>query len=73
MIAEKHNADIQTGEFLLDIWSGDYKTINRQLAKIGDLDLAFSLYQLACRKYPDEPISLREGNRIIRARRTDLK
>ena len=55
--------------YRLDRWDTYGGNIIHHIAKIDDLELAMAAYEAACKRWPGEAITLRQGARIIKATR----
>jgi hypothetical protein len=51
--------------YRIDLWDGDGDSVVKQLADIDDLIVARATYEAACRRWPGDRITLRQGSRII--------
>ena len=55
--------------YRLDRWDTYGGNIIHHIAIIDDLELAMAAYEAACKRWPGETITLRQGARIIKATR----
>ena len=55
--------------YRLDRWDTYGGNIIHHIANIDDLELAMAAYEAACKRWPGETITLRQGARIIKATR----
>jgi hypothetical protein len=55
--------------YRLDRWDTHGGNSIHHIAIIHDLELAMSAYEAACKQWPSEVITLRQGARIIKATR----
>src|SRR3954463_15572545 len=55
--------------YRLDRWDTFGGNIIHHIANIDDLELAMAAYEAACKRWPGEAITLRQGARIIKATR----
>ena len=55
--------------YSLDRWDTHGGNIIHHIANIDDLELAMAAYEAACKQWPGEAITLRQGARIIKATR----
>ena len=55
--------------YRLDRWDTYGGNIIHHIAIIDDLELAVAAYEAACKRWPGEAITLRQGARIIKATR----
>jgi hypothetical protein len=55
--------------YRLDRWDAHGGNIIHHIAIIDDLELAMAAYEAACKRWPGEAITLRQGARIIKATR----
>jgi hypothetical protein len=55
--------------YRLDRWDTYGGNIIQHIAIIDDLELAMAAYEAACKRWPGETITLRQGARIIKATR----
>jgi hypothetical protein len=53
--------------YRLDRWDTHGGNIIQHIAIIDDLELAMAAYEAACKQWPGEAITLRQGARIIKA------
>ena len=53
--------------YRLDRWDTYGGNIIHHIANIDDLELAMAAYEAACKQWPGEVITLRQGARIIKA------
>ena len=53
--------------YRLDRWDTYGGNIIQHIANIDDLELAMAAYEAACKQWPGEAITLRQGARIIKA------
>jgi hypothetical protein len=51
--------------FRIDRWDREGHTIMDHVAGIEDLMVAMAAFEAACRHWPDETITLRQGARVI--------
>ena len=59
--------------FRIDRWDHDGHTIMDHVAGSEDLLVAMAAYEAACRHWPGETITLRQGTRVIEdSRKEDL-
>ena len=57
--------------FRVDTWTSDGESIVEHVAGVEDYQLALATYRAACERWPDTPITLRQGARVIEdSRRT---
>ena len=55
--------------YCIDRWDTYGGNIIHHIAIIDDLELAMAAYEAACKRWPGETITLRQGARIIKATR----
>ena len=53
--------------YRIDRWDTYGGDIIHHIANMNDLELAMAAYEAACKQWPDEVITLRQGARIIKA------
>jgi hypothetical protein len=59
--------------YRIDSWDADGENVIEHLAGIEDLQVAKATYLAACQRWPETPITLRQGTRVIEdSRRTRL-
>jgi hypothetical protein len=59
--------------FRIDMWDGNSDKIVEHIAGVQDYQVAMATYLAACQRWPNAPITLRQGARIIEdSRRTRL-
>ena len=59
--------------YRIDAWDADGETVIEHLAGVEDLQVAKATYLAACQRWPQTPITLRQGTRVIEdSRRTRL-
>jgi hypothetical protein len=51
--------------FRVDTWTPDGESIVEHFAGIEDYQVALVTYRAACARWPDTPITLRQGDRVI--------
>jgi hypothetical protein len=51
--------------YRIDLWDADGNNLVKHLADIDDLIVARATYEAACKRWPGECITLRQGTRII--------
>jgi hypothetical protein len=51
--------------FRVDTWTPDGESIVEHFAGIEDYQVALVTYRAACERWPDTPITLRQGDRVI--------
>ncbi len=54
-----------TFSFRIDRWDRDGNTVMDHVAAVENLMVAMAAYEAACRHWPGETITLRQGGRII--------
>jgi hypothetical protein len=60
--------------FRIDRWDNNGKAIIERVAGIEDFDVAIAAFRAACLRWPGEPITLRQGARVIEdSRRKGLR
>jgi hypothetical protein len=57
--------------FRIDRWDIYGGNIIHHIANMNDLELAMAAYEAACKQWPGEVITLRQGARIIKATRIE--
>jgi hypothetical protein len=55
--------------YRIDRWDTYGGNIIHHIANMNDLELAMAAYEAACKQWPREVITLRQGARIIKASR----
>ena len=59
--------------FRIDTWTPDGESIVKHVAGVEDYELALATYRAAIERWPNIPITLRQGARVIEdSRRTRL-
>jgi hypothetical protein len=59
--------------YRIDLWDADGENVVEHLAGVEDSQVAMATYLAACERWPDDPITLRQGARVIQdSRRTRL-
>jgi hypothetical protein len=59
--------------YRIDAWDADGENVIEHLAGVEDLQVAKATYLAACPRWPETPITLRQGTRVIEdSRRTRL-
>jgi hypothetical protein len=59
--------------YRIDAWDADGENVIEHLAGVEDLQVAKATYLAACQRWPETPITLRQGTRVIEdSRRTRL-
>jgi hypothetical protein len=59
--------------YRIDLWDADGENVVEHLAGVDDSQVAMATYLAACERWPDAPITLRQGARVIQdSRRTRL-
>jgi hypothetical protein len=53
-------------DYRIDRWDIDGGNIIQHIANIDDLALAMAAYEAACKNWPGEKITLRQGARVIK-------
>ena len=53
-------------EFRIDVWDDDGENIIEHLAGVEDFIVALATYRAACERWPNAPITLRQGPRVVR-------
>jgi hypothetical protein len=56
---------ITTFPYRIDRWDADSNSVLEHLADIDDLIVARAIYEAACKRWPGERITLRQGARVI--------
>jgi hypothetical protein len=51
--------------YQIDLWDADGNSVVKHLADIDDLIVARATYEAACKRWPGERVTLRQGTRII--------
>jgi len=51
--------------YRIDFWDAADSSVAKHLADIDDLIVARATYEAACKRWPDERVTLRQGIRII--------
>jgi hypothetical protein len=51
--------------FRVDIWTADGERIVEYVAGVQDYQVALATYRAACERWPDTPVTLRQGARVI--------
>jgi hypothetical protein len=51
--------------FRIDIWTADGESIVEHVAGVEDYQVALATYRAACERWPGNPITLRQGARVI--------
>jgi hypothetical protein len=51
--------------FRVDTWTPDGESIVEHVAGVEDYQLALATFRAACKRWPDIPITLRQGARVI--------
>ena len=51
--------------FRIDMWDRDSESIVEHIAGVQDYQVAMATYLAACQRWPNAPITLRQGARII--------
>jgi hypothetical protein len=51
--------------FRIDIWTADGESIVEHVAGVEDYQVALATYHAACERWPRNPITLRQGARVI--------
>jgi len=51
--------------FRVDTWTLDGESIMEHVAGVEDYQVAVATYRAACERWPDTPITLRQGARVI--------
>jgi hypothetical protein len=51
--------------YQIDLWYADGNSVVKHLADIDDLIVARATYEAACKRWPGERVTLRQGTRII--------
>jgi hypothetical protein len=51
--------------YRIDLWDADGNSVVKHLADIDDLIVAGATFDAACKRWPGECITLRQGSRII--------
>jgi hypothetical protein len=54
-----------TFSYRVDRWTDDGNSILDYVAAVGDLAVARAAYRAACKRWPEEKISLRQGTRVM--------
>ena len=52
--------------YRIDRWDTQGRNIIQHIANVDDLGLAMAAYEAACKRWPGETITLREGARVIK-------
>jgi hypothetical protein len=55
--------------YRIDAWDADGENVIEHLAGVEDLQVAKATYLAACQRWPETPITLRRGTRVIEDRR----
>jgi hypothetical protein len=59
--------------YRIDAWDADGENVIEHLAGVEDLQVAKATYLAACQRWPQTPLTLRQGTRVIEdSRRTRL-
>ena len=48
--------------YQIDLWDADGNSVVKHLADIDDLIVARATYEAACKRWPGERVTLRQGN-----------
>ena len=64
-----NGVEITDFAYCIDRWDTYGGNIIHHIAIIDDLELAMAAYEAACKQWPGEAITLRQGARIIKATR----
>jgi len=51
--------------FRIDTWTPDGESIMEHLAGVEDYQVALATFRAACERWPNTPITLRQGARVI--------
>jgi hypothetical protein len=51
--------------FRVDTWTPDGESIVEHVASVEDYQVALATYRAGCERWPDTPITLRHGARVI--------
>jgi hypothetical protein len=51
--------------FRIDIWTADGESILEHVAGVEDYQVALVTYRAACERWPGNPVTLRQGARVI--------
>ena len=51
--------------FRVDIWTADGESIVKHVAGVEDYQVALAAFRAACERWPNVPITLRQGARVI--------
>jgi hypothetical protein len=51
--------------FRIDTWTPDGESIVEHIAGVEDYQVALATFRAACERWPDVPITLRQGPRVI--------
>lgn len=49
----------------IDLWDDDGEHVIEHLAGVEDLQVAMATYHATCERWPNAPITLRQGMRVI--------
>jgi hypothetical protein len=59
--------------FRIDTWTPDGERIMEQVALVEDYKVALATFRAACERWPNTPITLRQGARVIEDSRRPIK
>jgi hypothetical protein len=51
--------------FRIDTWTPDGESVVEHVAGVEDYEVALATYHAACQRWPNVPITLRHGTRVI--------
>jgi hypothetical protein len=51
--------------FRVDTWTPDGESIVEHVAGVEDYEIALATFRAACERWPNTPVTLRQGTRVI--------